>query len=166
MRWTLWTVGYGRWPAARRAEALVDELRELGVTRLVDVRLAPCASSLTVGHPYGPKPWNLQGKGQGIVELSSSGGIVYEWLVELGNPQRQDPSQAILKEQIADPGGGWPVHRGLERLAGRVREPGAVVAILCACPKAADCHRSTIAEALRERHFAGELGIREVGERD
>lgn len=161
---TLWTVGYGRWPAARRAMAMVSQLRVVAVTRLVDIRLAPCASNLAADNPYGPKDWSLQGPGQGIKSLMESAGIEYEWMVELGNPQRQDPSQAVLRAHLAEPSGGWPVHRGLERLADRSREPGASVAILCACAKAVECHRSTIAEALNQRHFGGELRIREVGE--
>ena len=39
----LWTVGYGAWPASSRAGRLVESLAARGVTRLVDVRLSPCA---------------------------------------------------------------------------------------------------------------------------
>ncbi|CAN5913327.1 hypothetical protein BH23PLA1_BH23PLA1_43760 [soil metagenome] len=162
MERTLWTVGYGAWPAPRRAEKLVEALLHRGVTRLVDVRLNPCASDMQPGRPYGPKPWNLQAGTEGIVGLLAGAGIAYEWIVELGNPQRQDPASTILRAQLADPRGEWPVHRGLERLANGVREPEAVVALLCACKEASRCHRSLIAQALADRYFKGALTFRDV----
>lgn len=158
----LWSVGYGAWSAPVRAERLVAILGRRGVTRLIDVRLSPCAASPEPLRPYGPRPWNLQAPPAGIVTLLAPAGIAYEWIVELGNPQRQDPAMTILRAHLADPGGGWPVHRGLDRLAGRVRESGAVVALLCACAAARTCHRTLIAGALSERHFAGDLVLREV----
>ncbi len=39
-----------------------------------------------------------------------------------------------------------------------------MIAILCACDEADLCHRSVIARALADRHFGGELTIRECGE--
>src|SRR3954471_22583066 len=119
----LWLVGYGAWPASRRAIGLVEALRGRGVTLLVDVRHSPSSSDPIEGRTYGPKPWNLQEGRAGIAGLLEAGGIDYEWLVELGNPQRRDPSMAILRSHLADPLGDWPVHRGLTRLAARVRQP-------------------------------------------
>lgn len=159
----LWAIGYGDWPVSTRAERLVDALVGHRITRLVDVRLSPCASDPEPGRRYGPRPWNLQAGGQGIARLVADAGIAYEWLVELGNPQRQDRTKAVLLAHLADPEGGWPVHRGLAILAGRVDEPGARVALLCACAEAARCHRTTVAEALRDRHFGGDLAIRPIG---
>jgi hypothetical protein len=158
---SLWTAGYGAWPVAVRAERLVAALVERAVTRLVDVRLNPSAADLKPGR-YGPKPWTLQAGRSGIVGLIASAGIAYEWLVELGNPQRHDPAMALLRTHLADPQGGWPVHRGLERLAARVAEPSAVVALLCACADYRKCHRTLIAQALSARHFGGGLIIRDV----
>lgn len=160
----LWTVGYGAWPAPTRASKLVEALKAEGITRLVDVRINPCSSNLEPGHRYGPKPWNLQAGASGIRDLLREAGIAYEWLVELGNPQRQDPSMAVLKAHLADSEEGWPVHRGLERLAAIVRRPGEVAAILCACAEAASCHRTVVAHALSERYFGGSLEIRDVYE--
>src|SRR3954447_10295614 len=99
----LWIVGSGGWPTSVRARRLVAALSERGVTRLVDVRLNPCASGVRPGQ-YGPKPWTLQAGEAGIVGLMGSAGIVYEWMAELGNPQRHDPAMAVLREHIADPG--------------------------------------------------------------
>ena len=157
----LWTIGYGAWPANVRASRLVEALQGGGVTLVVDVRLSPCSSSPGPGRPYGPRPWTLQPEGAGIGELLRGSGVAYEWMVELGNPQRRDPSMAVLRAHLADPGGGWPVHRGLERLAERVRQPGAAVALLCACKDAGACHRTVVAEALSARHFGGRLDFRE-----
>lgn len=160
---TLWTVGYRAWSTEERAERLVAALQEAGVTRLVDVRLNPCASNLDPASPYGPKPWSLQaGDGHGIAALMGQAGIAYEWMVELGNPQRQDPAMTILRYHLADRHGDWPVHRGLERLAERVRVPGEVVALLCACEEPTRCHRTLIARALDQHYFAGALAIRDV----
>jgi hypothetical protein len=124
------------------------------------VRLNPCASDPVPGRPYGPKPWNLQEGGTGIAGLVGAAGIAYEWLVELGNPQRQDPAMVILRAHLADPAGDWPVHRGLSRLADRVRSTGERVALLCACADAERCHRTLVARALSERHFGGHLVVR------
>jgi hypothetical protein len=157
----LWIVGYGGWPTAVRAERLVAALAEHGVTRLIDVRLNPCASDVKQGR-YGPKPWSLQAGGSGIGGLLSTAGISYEWLVELGNPQRHDPAMGVLRAHLADRAGGWPVHRGLDRLADRLRQSGEVVALLCACADYRRCHRTLIARALCERSFAGRLIVRDV----
>jgi hypothetical protein len=156
---TLWTVGYGAWPVATRARRLEEILKGAGITLLADVRLNPCASDPVPGRPYGPKAWSLQAGDAGIAALAREAGIAYEWLVELGNPQRQDPTMSILRAHLADPAGGWPVHRGLARLADRLREPGARVAILCACGDWRPCHRTAVAEALRAGPFGGDLAI-------
>jgi hypothetical protein len=158
---TLWVVGYGAWPTATRDERLVKALTAQGVTRLVDVRLSPSASTLKAG-PYGPKPWTLQTGRSGIAGLLEAAGIDYEWLVELGNPQRHDPLMAMLRAHLADPEGGWPVHRGLERLAALVHRPHEIVALLCACADHRKCHRTLIARALSARAFDGRLSIRDI----
>ncbi len=154
----VWTVGYGAWPTARRAERLVEALSSRGVTRLVDVRLNPCASAVKPG-PYGPKPWTLQTGAAGIASTLNAAGIAYEWLVELGNPQRHDRSMTILRAHLADVKGDWPVHRGLVRLATLVQTSGDVVALLCACADYHACHRTLIARALAHLHFDGALEI-------
>jgi hypothetical protein len=158
----IWTIGYGAWPVTTRAERMLAALRRSGVTRLIDTRHSPCASDTDRGRPYGPRPWHLQSGDAGIVGLLKSVGIGYEWIVELGNPQKRDPKMTILRAHLADPAGGWPVLRGLERLAEVVQEEGEVIALLCACEDARSCHRTVIARALAERWFDGKLEIREV----
>ncbi len=153
---TLWLVGYGAWPVPKRASSLVQSLKARDVNRLVDVRLNPCASALDPANTYGPKRWNLQaGESEGIVGLLAEGGIAYEWLVELGNPQRQDHAMRVLKEHLAEPTGIWPVHRGLLRLKAILETPGTVPAILCACEHWETCHRTVVARAMVERHMPG-----------
>jgi uncharacterized protein (DUF488 family) len=141
---------------------LVEALRSRGVTRLVDVRLSPCSSDPVAGRPYGPKAWNLQAATEGIAGLMAGAGIGYTWLVELGNPQRQDHAMTVLRSQLDDALGDWPVHRGLDRLAAMVRDQTDVLALLCACGDGRTCHRTVVAEALNARHFAGGLAIGEV----
>ena len=160
---TVWTVGYGLWPVASRANRLVEALQWGGVTRLVDTRHSPCASDIDPERPYGPRAWHLAATpDEGIVALLAEAGIAYEWAVELGNPQKRDPSQRVLRSQLADRAGGWPVHRGLERLAETIRRPGEVVALLCACAEAQKCHRTVIARAVVEAFFGGGLEIRDL----
>jgi hypothetical protein len=158
----LWLVGYGAWPAGTRASRLVDALNGRGVTHLVDVRINPCASDPTPGRPYGPKPWNLQAGSAGIVGLLGEAGIAYTWLVELGNPQRQDRSMTVLRDHLDDPSGIWPVNRGLDRLAAMLREGGQTLALLCACGDGRTGQWTVVAEALNARHFSGALVVREV----
>jgi hypothetical protein len=158
---TLWTVGYGAWPTASRAERLVACLRDRGITRLVDVRLNPCAADVRDGR-YGPKPWTLQTGRSGIAALLDEAGIAYEWLVELGNPQRHDRRMQVLRDHLASPGAGWPVHRGLDRLQTRVDAPAEVVALLCACAGVRECHRTVVAQALAARGRGDWLTVRDV----
>ncbi|MFN0052858.1 MAG: DUF488 family protein, partial [Planctomycetales bacterium] len=123
-----------------------------------------CASALNPNSFYGPKDWNLQVQG-GIAESLRAHGIKYLWLVELGNPQKNDPHMAVLRWQLEDERGGWPVHRGLQQLAELVRRPGETCCLLCACEKYTGCHRRLIAEALRDRHFGGCLALVNIGAR-
>lgn len=151
-RWTMtptvFTVGYGKWPAARRPDKLLAALKGAGVELLVDVRHSPCSPALDPSNTYGPKATNLQTGGAGLVPLLARGGIDYLWVVELGNPQKNDPDMRVLKEHLAaPPDAGWPVARGLELVKGLVLG-GKRVALMCACAKYADCHRKPVLEAL------------------
>jgi len=157
---TLYTIGYGRWPTARRLDALLGALEAAGVNLLVDVRHAPCASQLQPGR-YGPKGWHLRPDGAGLPGHLARRGIDYVWLAELGNPQKRDPAQAVLREHLrgggasedvlAALGGYWPAERGLALLTRLIALPGRSCCLLCACADAATCHRRTVAEALGAR---------------
>ena len=158
---TLFTVGYAAWKPAERLRGLIAAFKNAGVTVLIDVRHSPCSAALSGDSIYGPKPWNLQVAG-GIREALDAQGIRYVWMVELGNPQKNDPQMRILKAQLADEGADWPVHRGLRQLAALIGDNPVGCCILCACDKYDRCHRRLIAEAVRARHFGGALEIANV----
>jgi len=160
----VYTVGYGAWKTAGRMGGLIAGLQRSGVTTLIDTRHSPCASSTNPDSFYGPKDWNLQTTG-GIADALARNGIRYLWLVELGNPQKNDPAMQVLKWQLADENGAWPIHRGLQQLAALVRDQPNSCCILCACEKYEECHRRLVAEALRDRYFGGELPIANIGVR-
>jgi uncharacterized protein (DUF488 family) len=146
----LHTIGSGYWPVAKRVEAICDCLKRAGVELLIDARHSPCASQLDPGSQYGPREWNLQSGGNGIEQMLKSHGISYLWLVELGNPQKNDPGMAVLREQLASAHDRWPVNRGLQLLADTLSK-GKSCALLCACADYRHCHRTLIAEAARAR---------------
>lgn len=159
----MFTVGYGRWPAQTHWAKLVAALRSARAELLVDVRHSPCASNMDPGHHYGPRDWHVRAGGKGISPLLKEAGIGYLWLVELGNPQKQDERMAVLREHLAAPAGGWPVHRGLDLLARLVRDEGRRCCLMCACPRYDECHRQLIAEALAARLPSGQLAINDLG---
>lgn len=157
---TLYTVGYGAWPASARAARLVAALLAAGVRTLVDVRHSPCASNLDPNHAYGPREWHMQSGERGIVEFLREHGIAYRWLVELGNPQKKDPEMRVLRWHLQSHDRKWPVNRGLDLLhdmLGRTEE--GPYCLLCACAVFDDCHRSVVAHALGRHYFHGELDI-------
>lgn len=144
----LYTVGYGFWPPAKRMHSLIAALKSAGVGLLIDTRHSPCASQIEPGSNYGPRPWNLQAGKHGLAHHLAEEGIDYCWLVELGNPQKNDPAMKILREQMASRDEQWPVNRGLELLARMLSETGPC-ALLCACADCRHCHRTLIAEAVK-----------------
>jgi len=155
----LFTVGYGRWPVATRMDRLIAALKGAGVSLLIDARHSPCASQLSATSHYSAQDWNLQAGDKGIAAHMRRAGIDYRWLVELGNPQKNDPKMAVLKELLASGDEQWPVNRGLALLATILRE-GKPSALLCACADWRRCHRTVVAEAMRSRF--PKLGIEVV----
>jgi len=143
----IWSVGYGRWPAPRRWEQLVAALQAAQIEMLVDIRHSPCSANLAPEHHYGPRPWHLQAAG-GIAAGLAEAGIGYRWLGELGNPQKHDPQMRVLKAHLADPGGDWPIHRGLVVLRRLVGDAAQRCCLLCACADYPACHRRLIVEEL------------------
>lgn len=153
---SIFTIGYSRWTPASRMSKLIQTLKSNNVTKLVDVRLSPASSSMTGS--YGPKDWTLQPLGQGISTFTVAAQMKYIWIPELGNPQKNDPSQALLRAHIATRDENWPVHRGL-RLLYEEMENGETLALLCTCKDYENCHRRLIAEAIRDSYFDGNLEI-------
>ena len=54
---TLYTTGYGRWPAKQRLERLVRALKKASITTLIDIRHSPCPSNVdpASNYPAGPR---------------------------------------------------------------------------------------------------------------
>jgi uncharacterized protein (DUF488 family) len=146
----LYTIGYGRWPAPRRMKSMIEALQAAGVRLLVDTRHSPCSSNVEPGSNYGPREWNLQAGDAGIAHLLEAAGIEYRWLGELGNPQKNDHTMTILREHLVSHDDRWPVNRGLKLL--REILNSRPCALLCACVDWRQCHRTVIAEAMRERY--------------
>jgi hypothetical protein len=162
MKPSLFTVGYGSWKdTKRRMPGMLGALRDAAITMLVDIRHSPCASDPGSTGNYTAKPWNLQVVG-GIDRALWEVGVKYRWMVELGNPQKRDPSMAVIRAQLASNDNKWPVNRGLSMLAGIVRDTTKRCCLLCACSDYDTCHRRLIAEALAERHFARKLAIVDI----
>jgi hypothetical protein len=149
----LYAVGYGRWPVVGRIEGVMGAIAAAKIGTVVDARLSPCAPSLSGN--YGPKPWNLQpsgdGRAQGLAAHLEAAGVGYEWIPELGNPQKNDPEMSVFREHLRDASGRWPVARGLARLRDLVTGGPKPVCLLCTCRLLERCHVGLLIEALATR---------------
>lgn len=161
----LFTVGYGYWPPARRCEAMVQALHDAGVKLVVDTRHSPCASQPHGDGPYAPRDWNLQAADAGIVPRLQAAGIEYRWLVELGNPQKNDPSMTILRSHLASGDLRWPVNRGMMLLRELLTRGPTPLALMCACASPMQCHRRLLAEEAVRRFPELHLQIRHLPDR-
>ena len=155
----LYTIGYGRWTPNRRLEQLLHALQASKINTLIDIRHSPCPANPDPRSNYGPRPWHLLDAAQGLDGHLRSVGIAYQWLVELGNPQKTDPDMTVLRSHLATPDAPWPVNRGLARLYEIVQANGNHCALLCACKYYDNCHRKLIAEVFSQRFFEGGLTI-------
>jgi len=126
---TVFTIGYG----GRLPAELIGLLAQHGVRAVVDVRLRPDRASMGV--------WvKARSPDRGIEHALGQAGIEYHALLELGNlflefPDWQQRYAALLR--AAGP-------LLIERLAD-VPQP---YCLLCAERRAAECHRSQIADYL------------------
>ena len=98
--YTLYTIGYGRWPAPQRVHRMIQALQVAAVSTLVDIRHSRCSANTDPRSNYGPKEWNLQMDRRGIAHHLAQTGLAYLWLVELGNPQKKDPAMAPRQGEI------------------------------------------------------------------
>ncbi|MGE0761316.1 MAG: DUF488 family protein [Pirellulaceae bacterium] len=127
---TIWTIGYG----GRQPTEFNRILHEAGVELVADVRISPrgAMGSYT----------RAKSNDRGIQKLLSEVAIGYEWLPELGNPDRTDPRMAEFRQVIAPE---FPRRcRRLVALAEQCR-----ACMLCGCRVAASCHRAIIGEWLQ-----------------
>lgn len=124
---TLWTVGH----SDRPAEELLALLREAGIERVADVRLAPWSRR---------HPWHSRAE---LERRLTEAGVEYRWLgAGLGGlrPEGYAHHQATAAYQEA-----------LEELVRLARERR--TALLCAEREPARCHRQFIANDLLARGF-------------
>lgn len=150
---TLYTLGYGKWPVGTRAASVLRALQAHHVELLVDIRHSPCASDWNPAStgPYRMQPWHLQTADSGIEALLRTVGIRYLWLVELGNPQKNDPQMKILRAHLSSADRRWPLNRGLDLLESFVIHQKQRCCLLCACADVESCHRRIIAETAQSR---------------
>jgi uncharacterized protein (DUF488 family) len=157
----LLTIGYDRWDAESRWRKLVETLHAARVEVLVDIRHSPCPSN--PDHPkYGQRDWHLQAGENGIDQGLRAEGISYLWLVELGNPQKNDPEMRVLRKHLADPSRLWPVHRGLAELRRLVVDERSRCCLMCACKALDSCHRRLIAEAFQREMAPLQISVTDL----
>jgi uncharacterized protein (DUF488 family) len=128
----LWTIGYG----GRKPVEFVALLRDAHVERVADVRLSPRSA---MGSYTRAKSCD-----RGIQKLLSDREITYEWLPELGNPDRTDPTMTEFRKLIVPEFQTRTV--GLIDLASSKR-----TCLLCGCKNVVVCHRAIIAAWLRDQ---------------
>jgi hypothetical protein len=158
----LFTVGYGYWPPARRMSGMIETLQAANVKLLVDTRHAPCASQPNCTGIYGARDWHLQVGPKGIEPALAQAGIEYRWLVELGNPQKNDPDMTVLRAQLRTADPRWPVNRGMLLLRELLLGSHGSVALLCACAQPSRCHRTVIAREAVQRFPEIRLEVRHL----
>jgi hypothetical protein len=129
--------------ANKRFNEYLDELREVGATRVVDVR----------AHPFSRRFPHFS-RDEFATRLKKEG-IEYTWLGDtLGNPadERGDRTLEGFERYQNDP----RYSEGLRQLQALVHEPGAVVVVTCAEGREIDCHRRYILHDVRARIARGE----------
>lgn len=128
---TVYTIGYG----GRTVDQFLSLLTEHGIRTVVDVRLRPDRAH-SGEWVYAKSP------DRGIVVRLNQVGIGYCSLPELGNLFFEFTDSLARYERLFEHAGDLLIKRLLD-----VDPP---FALLCAENRAADCHRTTIAEFLRK----------------
>jgi hypothetical protein len=132
MKKTVYNIGYG----GRAPSSFVGLLKGHGIEKVVDVRSNPRRASLG-SYILSSDPT------KGIVKLLGDGGIGYEWLPELGNPEPKDREMTAFRELAPR----------FPELTRRLVEAASceAVCVLCSEKKVASCHRELIVEYLRHQ---------------
>jgi uncharacterized protein (DUF488 family) len=134
---TIWTIGYEKLLPG----ALVAELKEAGVQRVIDVRYRPQSRRAGMSKTR-------------LGELLREHGIAYEHRRALGTPP--DLRWLYRANRIAEASAAYRDHvestaaGALDELASEL-DHGPRTALLCLEAEHAACHRSVVTEALRER---------------
>jgi uncharacterized protein (DUF488 family) len=134
----LHTIGYG----GRTPDELVRRLVVAGVRTVVDVRLRPDRAHLGC---FARARTPDKGPVKGIEKLLAGAGIGYRSLPELGNvfldlPDWRERYAALLA-------------RAGDLLTARLAEIETASCLLCAEKRAAECHRSLLADFLAGRGY-------------
>lgn len=126
---TVYTIGYG----GRTRADFLELLANTSVRTIVDVRLRPDRASMGL--------WTkARTPDKGIERLLADAGLGYMSLVELGNPFLGLPDWPARYRRLLDAAGDLLT----ERLAG-VPVP---YCLLCSEKRAAECHRTLVADFL------------------
>jgi uncharacterized protein (DUF488 family) len=134
---TIWTVGYER----LLPPALVAELEEAGVQRVIDVRFRPQSRRAGMSKTR-------------LAALLAEHGIAYEHRRALGTPA--DLRWLFHAGRLQEAAAAYRVHvettapDALDELAGEL-DAGPRTALLCLEAEPEGCHRRVITDALRER---------------
>jgi len=124
---TLYTIGYG----GRHPKHFVTLLTQHNIALICDVRAEPRRSYRGI-YTFSPE------KNSGpLPRLLAQEGIKYQWLPELGNPDRQDPEIRAF-QQLMD----QEAESRLQRL--QTLGQAARTCLLCAEQDAQRCHRRII----------------------
>lgn len=116
----LYTVGYD----SLTIERLTGRLKDAGVSHVVDIRLSPNSRN----------PVYRKAALEAAIKRS---GLRYTHLESLGNLNYKGGAAALK-----DPAAGLPALEGL------IRDEHGSVAILCVCPRPAECHRRLVTDTL------------------
>jgi uncharacterized protein (DUF488 family) len=135
---TVWTIGYER----LSPEQLVAELEAAGIARVLDVR----------ERPQSRRPGMSKTK---LGERLAAHGIAYEHHRTLGTPPEIRPF--YRRSAVREAARRYRAHaeaaaaRELDALAAELAGSGPATALLCLEAEPSACHRSVLAELLRER---------------
>lgn len=129
---TIYTIGYG----GRRRDDFLGLLVGAGVQVVADVRIEPQHASMGMFV-------KAKSSEKGIEKLLGSAGIAYEWLEELGNPQRKESGMTTFRGLMV---------REAESRTTRLREiaESRAACMLCAEKDPGRCHRKLIGDYLEE----------------
>ncbi len=130
----IYTIGYG----GRGAQELLDLLAANGVRTVVDVRLRPDRASMGC-YALAKSP------DKGIQKVFASKGITYVSLVQLGNVFVDCEDWKERYQKLLDLAGDFLI----EPLIAQQFEPP--LCLMCAEKRAAECHRSLIADLLKAK---------------
>lgn len=124
--------------ANKRIEDYISELKEIGATRVVDVRAVPFSRRF----PHFSR--------DELTAHLKRNGIKYTWLGEtLGNPLDANGQRTL--EGFDRYRSEASYERGLQQLMALAGTPGEVIAVTCSENKEAECHRKFILQDVRAR---------------